>query len=401
MANVKIKLSDIEKMEIMTFKNGMTPTNVIKSYSPDYLINLGLYDMNTKAPLTKLKDENVKQGYLFSDLGFGIEDNKIEWNNNKLKDFISGSPTLLENGKVKIDWGNKYSEYLDGKHNRSAIGIDSQNIYLLVSDYALSIDSLASTCYNLGMKYAINLDGGGSSCLYIKNKFVKTSSRANTSYLLIWLKKGEEELIKQDLITNSTKRPKTKLNPTTLTIHSTGNLNSTAQNERDWLMNKSNTSSTSWHVCVDEKEAIQAIPFNEVAYHSGSTKGNNSSIGLEICESGNRNKTLQNAILVTAEILNKYGWDTSNLRQHNDWNGKNCPRILRDTGKWNWFKEEVEKELERVAITRNKIEFMGKEIDGFILNSESITYAPIREIAETLGLKVGYNNATKKVTLSK
>ena len=33
------------------------------------------------------------------------------------------------------------------------------------------------------------------------------------------------------------------------------------------------------------------------------------------------------------------------LRQHHDWSGKNCPRILRDTGRWDWFVGEVEKAL--------------------------------------------------------
>lgn len=205
--------------------------------------------------------------------------------------------------------------------------------------------------------------------------------------------------IREDLINNTKRRPKITLKPKYVTIHSTGNLKSTAKNERDWLMNTSNKDSASWHICVDEKEAVMAIPFNEVAYHAGNKTGNYSSIGIEICESGNRDKTLRNAIELTADILKMYDFTIDNLRQHYDWNGKNCPRILRDKGLWEWFKNEVKKEMEKVNITRNKIEFKGKEINGLILNSEGITYAPIREIAELLGLKVGFNNDTKKVTI--
>ena len=52
--------------------------------------------------------------------------------------------------------------------------------------------------------------------------------------------------------------------PTSLTIHSTGNLQSTAVNEINWLINPTNNSGASWNICVDEKEAIIAIPFNEI-----------------------------------------------------------------------------------------------------------------------------------------
>ena len=205
------------------------------------------------------------------------------------------------------------------------------------------------------------------------------------------------KMIKQDLITNNKVRPKIKLQPKFLTIHSTGNLKSTAKNERDWLMNKSNTRIASWHVCVDENEAIQAIPFNEVAYHAGSNKGNTTSISLEICESGNREKTLRKAIEITAYILEQYGWTIDNLKQHYDWNGKNCPSILRDTGRWEWFKNEVKKEMEKVTVTPNVIEFKGKEIKSIII--DGVTYAPIREVGNLLNLQVVYNNATKRVTL--
>lgn len=141
------------------------------------------------------------------------------------------------------------------------------------------------------------------------------------------------------------KRSGRKITATTLTIHSTGNPYSSAQNERDWLVNPDNHRIASWHVCVDQREAIIAIPLDERAIHAGSTQGNDTSISLEICESGDRETTLHNAIDVTASLLRERGWSADKLRQHHDWSGKNCPRILRDTGRWNWFVAEVEKSL--------------------------------------------------------
>ena len=143
------------------------------------------------------------------------------------------------------------------------------------------------------------------------------------------------------------KRSGRKITPTTLTIHSTDNPSSTAQNERDWLTNPDNHRAASWHICVDEKQAVMAIPLNERALHAGNQRGNDTSISLEICESGNREKTLQNAAEVTAQLLRERGWGVDKLRQHHDWSGKNCPRILRDTGKWGWFVEQVKQKLEQ------------------------------------------------------
>lgn len=84
------------------------------------------------------------------------------------------------------------------------------------------------------------------------------------------------------------------------------------------------------------------------ALHAGTKAGNNSSIGIEICESGDRQKTLQNAAQLVAKLLKERGWGVDKLRRHYDWSGKICPRIFYDNGKWTgWeqFKEAVQKEL--------------------------------------------------------
>jgi N-acetylmuramoyl-L-alanine amidase len=139
------------------------------------------------------------------------------------------------------------------------------------------------------------------------------------------------------------------MQPTTITIHSTGNPRSTARNERAWLTNPSNNRQASWHIVVDEKEAIEAIPLNEVAWHAGdgNGQGNRASIGIEICESGDRVKTLGNAVKLTAKLLKERGWGMDKLRRHYDWSGKICPRILQpdDWAGWEQFKRDVQKEL--------------------------------------------------------
>lgn len=157
------------------------------------------------------------------------------------------------------------------------------------------------------------------------------------------------------------RRPGTSMNPEYLTIHSTGNENSTAKNERAWLTNTANKRTTSFHLVVDENSAIECLPFSEMAWHAGdgaSGTGNSKSIGLEICESGNRRKTLENAVALAAKVLKDQGWNESKLRRHYDWPNseggrKNCPRIFlspehrkSDRQTWEWFKSEVKCQLQ-------------------------------------------------------
>jgi N-acetyl-anhydromuramyl-L-alanine amidase AmpD len=139
-----------------------------------------------------------------------------------------------------------------------------------------------------------------------------------------------------------------KMTPTTLTIHSTANPNSTAKNERAWLGNPSNKRYASHHLVVDQNNAIECIPLHEVAWHTGTRSGNKTSIGLEICESGNREATLKNAAQLAAKVLHSKGWGINSLKMHYDWSEKNCPRILRSPTSrnkphqtWDWFTNEV------------------------------------------------------------
>lgn len=130
------------------------------------------------------------------------------------------------------------------------------------------------------------------------------------------------------ILSKGKKRTGKYMNPTSITIHSTANAKSTAQNERDYLTNPINTSATGWHYVVDEKSVIMAIPPNEVAYHCGHKYGNHSSIGIEMCESGDREKVILNTLLLTKQLMKEYNIPLNKVVRHYDWTGKNCPRIL-------------------------------------------------------------------------
>ena len=157
-------------------------------------------------------------------------------------------------------------------------------------------------------------------------------------------------------------RPGGNYKKTSITIHSTANISSTAINERKWLDNSSNLASASWHYVVDDKMAIQAIPDNEEAWHCANKTGNCYSISIEICESGDRVKAIENAAALTAQKIKQYNLKISDIKKHFDWSGKICPRILIDKNyieddlDWNYFLKRVKYYMEEKKQPQWKID---------------------------------------------
>lgn len=147
-----------------------------------------------------------------------------------------------------------------------------------------------------------------------------------------------------DYIPVSNKRPGIKRQIKYIVIHNTANEESTARNERDYLTNPNNTSSTSFNIVVDDREIIEAIPVNEIAFHAGDGEGNQKGIGIELCESGDFEKTKANAAKLVAYLMKSYNISLSEVRTHYDFSGKDCPRKM--LGNWEDFLESVKKAYE-------------------------------------------------------
>ena len=143
------------------------------------------------------------------------------------------------------------------------------------------------------------------------------------------------------------RRPGTKAIMKSITIHNTANPKSNALGERNWLVSKDNKRTASWHIAIDDKQAIEAIPLDEVAWHAGNSVGNNSSIGIEVCESGNQKRTWDNAVALIAKLLHERNWDINRVTTHKAWSGKNCPRLL--LPRWNEFIQAIKKELDKLT----------------------------------------------------
>ena len=193
---IKIPKDKISKIDIINIQGGITATQVYNKYKPDYMINLALYDVASGTNITYLRDEGVQSGYLFSNEGIGIVGQKeLVWttkDDTTVRDYVSGSPILVKDGEKCIEWGNKISTYVSGNHIRSSIGFNDKDIVLYTSDKKITLGGLQKAMLDLKCKYAINLDGGGSSHLQAGEKVHRKSTRANVSWLLIYLKEEKK-----------------------------------------------------------------------------------------------------------------------------------------------------------------------------------------------------------------
>lgn len=214
---------------------------------------------------------------------------------------------------------------------------------------------------------------------------------------------------RQDHIPKNTpynRRPSNKLEATTITIHTTGNKASTAANERAWLTNPTNMRTASYHIVVDEKEAIEVLPLNENAWHSGdgstSKSGNRTSIGIEICEL-NYEKSLENAIDLVVKMLKERNWGIDRLRRHFDWSGKQCPRMMNTDSKWTgWydFLKKVESKLKENTDKKVNVMVNGKLLDAKGKLIENRTHVPLRAIGEAIGATIGWNPTTQDASIN-
>ena len=138
-----------------------------------------------------------------------------------------------------------------------------------------------------------------------------------------------------------------KMTPTSITVHNTAN-DASARSEVEYM--RSNGNQVSFHVAIDDKEAVQAIAFNRNAWHAGDGMGpgNTSSISIEICYSksgGTRfDEAEKNAAEYVAGVLEQYGWGIDKVTTHQHWSGKYCPHRTLDKG-WNRFLKMVEEEM--------------------------------------------------------
>ncbi|WP_342557001.1 N-acetylmuramoyl-L-alanine amidase [Lysinibacillus sp. FSL P4-0201] len=151
--------------------------------------------------------------------------------------------------------------------------------------------------------------------------------------------------------------------PQYITVHNTAN-DAPATNEIAYMINNNNQ--VSYHVAVDDKEVIQAIPFNRNAWHCGdgggstdpnaNKKGNRISIGIEICYSKSGGVRYgvaeENAVQYIAKLLKRYGWAIERVKKHQDWNGKYCPHRILAEDRWGSFLNRIKEAMKPMEIQK-------------------------------------------------
>ena len=198
-------------------------------------------------------------------------------------------------------------------------------------------------------------------------------------------------------------RPGKKIKPQWLTIHNTANdkAGADAIANRNYFQNNPQVKANA-HWVVDDKQAVLCIPEDEMAWHTGRKEGNETSIGLEVCENRDADPEAiyANAVTLAADIIHRHSWGIAQMRTHKSWSGKNCPRKLLQA--WDRFVADVAVELERingVKVTVNgqlapaKARINQGRAEIMIGN----TWEPAREIADALGLKLSWDEATRTV----
>lgn len=154
------------------------------------------------------------------------------------------------------------------------------------------------------------------------------------------------KITKAILPPDSPNRPGVNMQPQWITLHDTGNTSKGANAAAHAAYLKGDVAASlpvSWHFTVDDLGAYQHLPTDEHGLHAGDGHGpgNTASIGIEICENsdGDRTKAEANAARLVALLLIQSRLDIDRVTTHKRWSGKDCPRIL--LTRWPAFLEQV------------------------------------------------------------
>ena len=135
------------------------------------------------------------------------------------------------------------------------------------------------------------------------------------------------------------------MTPEGIVVHNTAGTSSAREEAAAMI---ASPSATSFHVVIDEAEAVECIPFARNAWHAGDGAAgyaNRHLIGLEIARSMDTasdrfDQAEANAALYIAHVCRQYGWTSAQLHQHNWYSSTACPH--RTKTHWQTFLAQVD-----------------------------------------------------------
>lgn len=206
--------------------------------------------------------------------------------------------------------------------------------------------------------------------------------------------------IKQNLLEESKYNLKCpyEMIPKFIIVHNTYN-DAPAKNEIAYMVR--NDSSTSFHIAVDDVEAIQGIPFNQNSWNCGDGRngnGNRNGISIEICYSksgGERwEKAKTNAVELIAQLLKQYGWGIEQVKKHQDFSNKYCPHRILDEG-WEGFLNLIREKLGQTVVKKPNVQTRpSNDYEVFVGEVQKACGAKVDGIA-------GKETLSKTITVSK
>lgn len=154
------------------------------------------------------------------------------------------------------------------------------------------------------------------------------------------------------------------ITPKGISVHNTGNLNSTAQNERDnlnWTRDE-----RSFHFVTDKNGTIQCVDTNRNTWANGDYSTGWKSkeyINWEICEKDFA-ESEKMAVKDIAQFLYNMGWGIQHIKNHSTFTpSSGCPR--KTLPHWNTFLLEIEQELNRLNKSNTESKYYRVQVGAF------------------------------------
>lgn len=182
----------------------------------------------------------------------------------------------------------------------------------------------------------------------------------------------EMEIIQSILPDSSPLKPNRMRSATRyIVIHNTGMAHPTATAKGLDEYIHSTDRVASWHFSIDDKETYQQLKLGEIGRHAGESNGNNYGIGIESCvyEGVDFNMVMRRLAKLVAHLLIRYHLDLTDIKQHYDFSGKDCPQVIRHADRWSELLYLIQ--LEYFAQTELQgVEFTWKSLMPEILDDE-------------------------------
>lgn len=188
--------------------------------------------------------------------------------------------------------------------------------------------------------------------LVIKEKIIPWGAKWTKNYRQY--KKGDK--YKADrLLSNGTGKVQYVTIHNTADIEEAAGTNDAEQYTRATYPNQ-NMGDARVHYFIDETDCWQNLREDEEGWHAATTKGNQTSLGIEIIMDGSGSaadkKAEDRGALLAAILLDRHGLGIDKLVTHKYWNGKYCPAYI--LPHWDEFKAKVKKYLAQIQTKQPK-----------------------------------------------